>query len=138
MAASRDGGSAEPDEFDRIVAGLELSMPSASELPAEPAPPSQAVFDPRMSDPLDQDDDLEHFVPDEVSPGPALTWSERLAWVAVLGGPTLLVVATVLGLILPRPVSGTVVVAFVGAIVWLIGRRGNHDRDEDPDNGAVL
>lgn len=135
MSADRSSDSQdERDEFDKIVAGLELSLPD--DLPPQPAERAE-VFDPRMSDPVDEAE-VEHFEPAPVPPGPVLSPSERLACAALVGGPALLLVATVIGWQLPRWLSGAIVLGFVAAMVLLIAHRGNHHRDDDPDHGAVL
>ncbi|MDO9378873.1 MAG: hypothetical protein Q7T56_08475 [Nocardioidaceae bacterium] len=158
MSADRPR-SQDDDEFDRIVAGLDLSVPSDLDAPVErPAPPADDpaddlpaqhdVFEPRMSDPApaegwdvddDHDDDRAgRFVPPETPPGEPLDTRTKLAWVGLVGPPAILVVATVIGYLLPRLVSAVLVLTAIASLVYLIGLRGNHHRDDDPDHGAVL
>lgn len=132
-----DEGSGD-DDFDRIVAGLELSMPD--DLEADPEPPEQDVFDPRLSDPLDAEDqeDQERFVPPVPEPLPPLDTVSKAAWTVLFGAPAVLLIAVVIAWELPRTVTGVLVVGFVGALVLLLLKRGNQNRGDDPDQGAVL
>lgn len=144
-----EGGSEEPpdesrdDDFDQIVAGLELSMPAdlddfVSGTPADPEPDPE-VFNPQMSDPLDEDDfDDEHFIPPEPDPFPELDPLTRTAWGVLIGSPILLLVMTVFALSWPQWLPSGLILAFVAALVFLLTRRGNHDRGSDPDQGAVI
>ncbi|MFY0408864.1 hypothetical protein [Solicola sp. PLA-1-18] len=155
MSAERPRSS-DDEEFDRIVAGLDLSVPSelddpprrepapVEDDPADDLPEHRDVFQPRMSDPLgepepDEDDGPDdHFVPPEIGPSEPLDTATRIAWVGLVGPPAILVVATVIGYLLPRAVSAVLVLTSIAALVYLIGRRGNDHRDDDPDHGAVL
>lgn len=145
------GQSSDDEEFERIVAGLELSFPDVDDEPDAPAdapadaPPLTAahgVFQPRWSDPLpedaDDDGDEEDFVPPEPEPlPPGDRWS-RAAWAGLIGGPALLFVLAIVGAPVPGIIPALAVVAFVAGLVVLLVRRGDHDRGDDPDHGAVL
>ncbi|MBW9216617.1 hypothetical protein KV102_17380 [Mumia sp. zg.B53] len=152
------GATSDDEEFERIVAGLELSMPDLDP-PAEDRPTSdphdatgtsdprdvlepQGVFQPRWSDPVpDEDDDAwdeEEFVPPEPEPMPRGDLWTRVAWGGLVGGPLLLFALAVIGAPVPGIIPGVAVVAFVVALVFLLVRRGDHDRGDDPDHGAVL
>ena len=61
----------------------------------------------------------------------------QVAWVGLIGGPLLLLVAVVFGLTLPTFVSGLAVVGFVGGFVTLVARMQRNNPD-DPDSGAVV
>lgn len=128
------------DAFDRIVAGLELSMPAdLDDLKRIPEPEAD-VFEPRMSDPLteaDLDPD-DHFVPPEPEPFPELDPLTRAAWATLLGSPVVLLVMIVLHITWPSWLASALVLGFVAALVFLLSRRGNHDRGDDPDQGAVI
>lgn len=156
------------DDFDRIVAGLELSMPDdlrdldAGDFGANGPGHGDAgdrdtgdslqhggpadVFDPRISDPLDADDrndendedDLESFIPPEPGPSAPLDPVSRAAWAVLIGAPAALLIAVVLAWHPPRSVTGVLVLGFVGALVLLLFKRGNSSRGDDPDQGAVL
>jgi hypothetical protein len=132
----------ERDEFDKIVAGLELDF----DLPDEPAdrlpeePPTTA---------LSSDEDDDEDVPDaevpfyrQVSATPLIPRRREtiLAWFGVLGAPLLLVVWTMIGEILPRPILAGAVLIFVASSIYLISQLPEHgpSRSDWPDDGAVL
>lgn len=62
------------------------------------------------------------------------------AWAAVLGGPTLMVLATLVGILLPRPAVLAAALIFVAAVIYLISQLPEHgpSRPDWPDDGAVL
>ncbi|MFD1826566.1 MULTISPECIES: hypothetical protein [Mumia] len=145
------GSTSDDEEFERIVAGLELSLPDADEDPPDTsatnalAPPAgaQEVFQPRWSDPLpdEEDDDAWQdgdFVPPEPEPLPPGDRWTRAAWAGLIGGPALLFVLAVVGAPVPGVIPGAAVVAFVAGLLVLLVRRGDHNRGDDPDHGAVL
>lgn len=87
-----------------------------------------------------EDPDEGHFVPPEPPPLPALDTTARFAWLAVLGGPALLL----FDVLVWREVSGwpawVGVSAFLGGFVTLVVRMKDRDEDEpeDPHGGAVV
>ncbi|WP_223245375.1 hypothetical protein [Streptomyces sp. CBMA156] len=89
---------------------------------------------------LAEETDEGHFVPPEPPPLPAADVTAKFAWLAVLGGPALLLVDAVVW----REVSGwpawVGITAFLGGFVTLVARMKDRDEDEpeDPDNGAVV
>lgn len=100
---------------------------------------SPAASGPRdWETPDDEDDD--HFVPPEPPPLPQADLSTKLAWVAALGGP-LLLIGTVL---LQQPVTWWIatlgVGGFLGGFVALVRqlRDGEDDQWTDPGGGAVV
>ncbi|KAA1423504.1 hypothetical protein FE697_007835 [Mumia zhuanghuii] len=147
--------SSDDEEFERIVAGLELSVPEPEPLP-DREPPAETpgaadpgdllaqhgVFQPRWSDPVPPEEEDEwgddDFVPPDPGPLPRGDRLTRLAWGALLGVPGLLFVLAISGAPVPGVVPALAVVGFVVALVVLLVRRGDHDRGEDPDHGAVL
>lgn len=130
------------DEFNRIVEGLDLELP----FPAEAEePPQRHPSDPRFQPeakrraPTEHDEDVAYRTPPP-RPRRALGRARALAWIAVLGGPSLLVVATIAGILLPRAVVFSVALIFVAAVIYLISQlpeRGPSHPDW-PDDGAVL
>lgn len=156
------GGTGDED-FDRIVAGLELSLPEdLAELDAElgdESGDSDHVVDGRDDgedrsaattahdengeddngeDETDEDEPEERFVPPEPGPLPPLDTVTRVAWAVLFGAPAVLLVAVIFAWQLPRSVTGLFVLGFVGALVLLLVKRGNDDQGDDPDNGAVI
>ncbi|MEU3569567.1 hypothetical protein AB0E96_14235 [Kitasatospora sp. NPDC036755] len=89
---------------------------------------------------LAEETDEGHFVPPEPPPLPAADVTAKFAWLAVLGGPALLLVDAVVW----REISGwpawVGITAFLGGFVTLVARMKDRDEDEpeDPDNGAVV
>jgi hypothetical protein len=134
------------DEFRRLVEGLDLDFSAMDEADARrareraPEPPADDPSD----DPWDAvddepDDDAFYRHPD---PPPARPSDPRrqLGWAGVLGGPGLLVAATLLGVDLPQAVVLGAVLIFVAAAVVLVSTLpgyGPSHRDF-PDDGAVL
>ncbi|RKT18367.1 hypothetical protein BX285_2790 [Streptomyces sp. 1114.5] len=89
---------------------------------------------------LAEETDEGHFVPPEPPPLPEADVTAKFAWLAVLGGPALLLIdATVW-----REISGwpawVGITAFLGGFVTLVARMRDRDEDEpeDPDHGAVV
>ncbi|MER7753395.1 hypothetical protein [Kitasatospora sp. NPDC097643] len=81
-----------------------------------------------------------HFVPPEPPPLPAADVTTKFAWLAVLGGPALLLFDAVVW----REIAGwpawVGITAFLGGFVTLVARMKDRDEDEpeDPDHGAVV
>lgn len=128
----------EPDDFDKIVEGLDLDLGFPDEVP-EPAP----VEPP----PLVWSDDSEPVEAEEpfyrkVGPTPLRPRSRAvtLACIGLAGAPLALVIATMFGEILPRPILGAVVLIFVAAAIYLVSQLPERGpgRSDWPDDGAVL
>lgn len=89
---------------------------------------------------LAESEDDDHFVPPEPPPLPAADTTAKFAWLAVLGGPALLLFDAVVW----REVSGwpawVGVIAFLGGFGTLVARMKDRDEDEpeDPHGGAVV
>jgi hypothetical protein len=129
----------ERDDFDKIVEGLDLDLSFIDETPEpvveEPTPPE------RPNDESDADEDEEPFYR-KVEPTPLVPRrrSVLLAWIGVLGAPLALVVATISGVVLDRPIVAAASLTFVGAAIYLILQLPEHgpSRKDWPDDGAVL
>jgi hypothetical protein len=87
---------------------------------------------------LADDGDEGHFEPPEPPPLPSADVTTKFAWLAVLGGP-LLVLAFVL---FQQPLPWWAVVlgvgGFLGGFATLIARMKDRDEDDDPHGGAVV
>jgi hypothetical protein len=84
------------------------------------------------------DDTHDHFVPPEPPRGPKLDWISRLAWLGLLGGPLLLIVAAILDFGTGR-ITTLAVVGFIGGFLTLVIRMKDRlPPDDTPDDGAVL
>ena len=83
------------------------------------------------------EDDEERFVPPEPPPITSTDLASRLAWLGVLGGPFLLLLAALTWSRLPTLVVLVALSAFVGGFITLVARLPR-DRDDGPDDGAVV
>ncbi len=127
----------ENDDFDKIVEGLELDLEFPEHIPApEPADPTPTSSDDTAP--------VEQQVPfyRQVEPVPLRPRRRgvAVAWTALAGAPLLLVVATMIGEILPRPMLAGAVLIFVAAAIYLVSQLPEHgpSRPDWPDDGAVL
>lgn len=145
--------------FEEIVSHVDFDEPEAFDLdqpdtPASersPKPPDSASDTGRLadvfgrtawSDPLETGatwEDEGHFVPPDPGPAPPMEPGRRVAWVALLGSPALMVVVALLRLGMPPWVFGALGLAFVVAFVYLVATMSRHDDDPwSGDDGAVL
>ncbi|MEU8514251.1 hypothetical protein AB0C76_22055 [Kitasatospora sp. NPDC048722] len=89
---------------------------------------------------LSEETDEGHYIPPEPEPLPPADVTTKFAWLAVLGGPALLLFDAVVW----REISGWPAwvgfSAFLGGFVTLVVRMKDRDEDEpeDPDHGAVV
>ncbi|TXL62817.1 hypothetical protein [Aeromicrobium terrae] len=124
------------DEFDEIVQGLDLDLSFPDD---PPRPPPAAAPSP---EPVDFDD-----LPDEpfyrrVTPPPPRPphRGRTAAWIAVLGSPVAIMLATFLHVWLARPVLLGIGLIFVAGAIYLISQLPEHgpSRPDWPDDGAAL
>ncbi len=84
-------------------------------------------------------DDGDHFVPPPPPPLPEADRVTRLAWAALLGGPTLIIIAALFGIGLESWVALLALVSFLGGFGTLVARMHDRPRNDDGwDDGAVL
>jgi hypothetical protein len=123
------------DEAWRSIVDNYGDRPRLDEPPAEP--PDPAPFNPTDEE-VDawEDEPTDRFIPPDPPPHPPLPWTQRVAWLGVLGSPALLVVAVLSGLPLPSPLGYALVIAFAGGFLYLVAtmRTGR----EPWDDGARL
>jgi hypothetical protein len=92
--------------------------------------PSEEDFD---------EDDEGHFVPPEPPPLPAADTTAKFAWLAVIGGPVLLLLAVVLGWDMTWWLTTLGIGGFLGGFATLVMRMNpGDDEDDDPGRGAVV
>ncbi|HET6859783.1 MAG TPA: hypothetical protein VFH94_22165 [Streptomyces sp.] len=123
------------------------------EAESEPGKPlgSSVVFAPGVGSPRNysvaepSDDDLGagdegHFVPPEPPPLPSADTTARFAWLAVIGGPLLLLVAVLLQWDMTWWLTLAGVGGFLGGFGTLVGRMAHEDEEgeDDPGRGAVV
>ncbi|MDH6216435.1 hypothetical protein [Streptomyces pseudovenezuelae] len=96
-----------------------------------PAPePAESDFD---------EDDEGHFVPPEPPPLPAADVTAKFAWLGVIGGPLLLLLAVLLGWDMTWWLTTVGIGGFLGGFATLVMRMKTDDEDEgDPGRGAVV
>ncbi|MFE7772346.1 hypothetical protein ACFU5O_00270 [Streptomyces sp. NPDC057445] len=91
------------------------------------------------------DDDLDetdegHFVPPEPPPLPEADTTAKFAWLAVIGGPVLLLLAVLLQWEMTWWLTTLGVGGFLGGFATLVARmsHGEDEDDDDPGRGAVV
>jgi len=90
-------------------------------------------------DPDLHDDDHDGFVPPEPPPLPEVDRVTRMAWAALIGGPTLIILAGIFGIPLEGWLALLSLGLFLGGFATLVGRMRDRPRDDDGwDDGAVL
>ncbi|MEU6774457.1 hypothetical protein [Streptomyces sp. NPDC046759] len=95
-----------------------------------PPEPSENDFD---------EDDEGHFVPPEPPPLPAADTTAKFAWLGVVGGPILLLLAVVLGWEMTWWLTTLGIGGFLGGFATLVMRmRTDDEEDDDPGRGAVV
>jgi hypothetical protein len=129
----------ERDDFDKIVEGLDLDLSFPDEVPEpvrEEAPPT---WSPRSEEEVDAAEQPFYRQVEPTSLVPRRR-GVMLAWVGVLGAPLSLVLATLSGVFLDRPVVAGAALIFVAAAIYLILQLPEHgpSRRDWPDDGAVL
>ncbi|WP_399092221.1 hypothetical protein ACGH2B_21490 [Streptomyces sp. BBFR2] len=154
-AAERSGpaapASGAPDE-DGAPEDTADAGPKPPPAPAAPrSPGSFVVYAPGVgprdwnaAEPSDDDFDASdegHFTPPEPPPLPQADVTTKFAWIAVLGGPLLLI----LMVLLQQPVTWWITVlgigGFLGGFATLVARMKSDDEDDDgpaPGSGAVV
>lgn len=98
---------------------------------------------PRDFTPADPDaegsGDEGHFVPPEPPPLPEADVTATFAWLAVVGGPVLMLLAVLLSWEMTWWLTTVCVGGFLGGFVTLVARMESDDEDDDdPGRGAVV
>lgn len=130
------------DEFNKIVDGLDLELPFPPPVESGVHHPSDPQFqpEPKRRAPAEREEDEIAYRTPPPRPKRPPSRARTVAWGAVLGGPILLVLATLFGILLPRPVVFSAALTFVAAVIYLISQLPEHgpSRPDWPDDGAVL
>ena len=104
-----------------------------------PTPPQARIVRPAVPAPLPPAGDDEHYVPPAPPPLPRLDAVTKGAWLALFGGPGYLLIAVLLGWVVPSWAAFCAVAAFVGGFAALVVRMGDRPpSDSGPDDGAVV
>ncbi|MGW0733317.1 hypothetical protein [Streptomyces sp. NPDC002851] len=86
-----------------------------------------------------EEEDEGHFVPPEPPPLPEADVTAKFAWLAVIGGPVLLLLAVLLGWDMTWWLTTLGVGGFLGGFATLVARmRTDDEDDDDPGRGAVV
>ncbi|MGW3265784.1 hypothetical protein [Streptomyces sp. NPDC001056] len=140
-------------EKDALLERLEKDAPpedegSGEQRPARPLggsvsfAPGVGPRDYRVPEPSEDDfdeDDEGHFVPPEPPPLETGDTTSRFAWLGVVGGPILLLVAVLLGWDMTWWLTTLGIGGFLGGFATLVARmRTDEDDDDDPGRGAVV
>lgn len=85
-------------------------------------------------------DDEGHFVPPEPPPLPEADVTAKFAWLAVLGGPLLILLAVLFGWQMTWWLTTLGIGGFLGGFATLVMRMnsGDDEEDDDPGRGAVV
>ncbi|MGC9496760.1 hypothetical protein [Streptomyces sp. WG7] len=104
--------------------------------------PGVGPRDHTLAEPSDDDpgeDGEGHFVPPEPPPLPEADTTAKFAWLGVLGGPVLLLLAVLLGWDMSWWLATASVGGFLGGFATLVMRmRTGDEDDDDPGRGAVV
>ena len=104
-----------------------------------PAQPQARIVRPAAPAPLPPSGDDEHYVPPVPPPLPRLDPVSKGAWAALFGGPGYLLLAVLLGWVVPSWAAFCAVAAFVGGFATLVVRMGDRPPDDSgSDDGAVV
>ncbi|WP_327323064.1 hypothetical protein OG735_11605 [Streptomyces sp. NBC_01210] len=160
-----DPPGAKPFKSVEGLARLEAEVNEAPDDPEDESPESEAgpgsdadrpalgssiTFAPGVGGPRDygvaeaKDDDLDesdegHFVPPEPPPLPDADVTAKFAWLAVVGGPVLMLVAVLLQWDMTWWLTTVCVGGFLGGFATLVARMSHDDdEDDDPGRGAVV
>lgn len=110
---------------------------SVSFAPGVGGPRDYSVAEPSEND-LDETDEG-HFVPPEPPPLPDADVTSKFAWLGVLGGPLLLLLAILLGWEMTWWLTTLCIGGFLGGFATLVMRmRTDDEDDDDPGRGAVV
>jgi hypothetical protein len=137
-AEAKPGAEAGADaDADKPALGSSISFAPGIGGPG-PGPRDYQVAKPKDDD-LDESDEG-HFVPPEPPPLPEGDVTSRLAWVAVVGGPVLMLAVVLLRWNMTWWLTTLGVGGFLGGFATLVARmpHGDDDEDDDPGRGAVV
>ncbi|MGW1951928.1 hypothetical protein ACWCPI_04070 [Streptomyces sp. NPDC001920] len=146
-----DSGESRGSGDSRESEGSGESGESGEDKPVRPVRPlgSSVSFAPgvgprdySLPEPSEDDfdtDDEGHFVPPEPPPLPDADPTAKFAWLGVLGGPILLLLAVVFGWEMTWWLTTLGIGGFVGGFATLVMRmKPDDEEDDDPGRGAVV
>ncbi|MFF3766842.1 hypothetical protein ACFYYR_22520 [Streptomyces sp. NPDC001922] len=141
----RDDGDSR-DSRDEADGPSGPGAPGSSGVPSRPLGSSvtgyMAGVGPRdwaTPEPAEGDADEGHFVPPEPPPLPSADTTAKFAWLAVLGGPLLLLLTVLLQWEMTWLIATLGIGGFLGGFGTLVARmRDDDEEDDDPGRGAVV
>ncbi|MET9680863.1 hypothetical protein [Streptomyces coeruleorubidus] len=151
--AGASGDAAKPSEPERpegpeAKGSGSVSGSGSGDRPAKPLggsvsfAPGVGPRDYSAPEPAEDDfdeDDEGHFVPPEPPPLPSADPTAKFAWLGVLGGPVLLMLAVLLGWDMTWWLATLGIGGFLGGFATLVMRmRTDDEDDDDPGRGAVV
>lgn len=146
-------------DYDRAVDDPVARWPIAEDVPEPTADPGPARTEPATDrlgqdppavddlpdapaeapvDDTDRPDSEHHYVPPEPPPLGRPDLPSGIAWAGVLGGPVLLLLATVLTWDLPGLLTAACVIGFVGGVVFLVATMDDGRGRDGWDDGAQV
>ncbi|MET8826671.1 hypothetical protein ABZX40_08730 [Streptomyces sp. NPDC004610] len=132
--AASSAGDAEPKEETPAPLGGSVAFAPGV---GGGGPRDYSVAEPSEDD-LDETDEG-HFVPPEPPPLPTADVTAKFAWLAVVGGPLLLLLAVLLSWDMTWWLATLGIGGFLGGFSTLVARMRTDDEDgEDPGRGAVV
>ncbi|GCB50121.1 hypothetical protein [Streptomyces sp. NL15-2K] len=127
---SKDSKDPEGDAPAKPLGGSVSFAPGVGPRDYSAPEPAEEDFD---------EDDEGHFVPPEPPPLPAADTTAKFAWLGVLGGPVLLLLAVLLGWEMTWWLATVGIGGFLGGFATLVMRMRTDDEDDDePGRGAVV
>ncbi|MFI6081637.1 hypothetical protein ACIBBB_11785 [Streptomyces sp. NPDC051217] len=137
QADTETGDPIKPSKFDKPdkspLGGSIVFAPGV----AGGGPRDYSVAEPKEED-LD-DSDEGHFVPPEPPPLPEADVTAKFAWLAVIGGPVLMLLAVLLQWEMTWWLTTVCIGGFLGGFVTLVARMQHDDEEnDDPGRGAVV
>ncbi|WP_406514726.1 hypothetical protein [Streptomyces sp. NBC_00499] len=133
-----DRSAAKKDEPEEDQRPLGSSVSFAPGIASTPGPRDHTAPEPSDDDFGSADEG--HFVPPEPPPLPEGDVTARFAWLAVVGGPILLLLAVLLGWDMTWWLATLCIGGFLGGFGTLVARMspGDDEDGDDPGRGAVV
>ncbi|WP_031024235.1 hypothetical protein [Streptomyces sp. NRRL WC-3725] len=129
----------EPRSEPEDSAGRQPARPLGGSVSFAPGIGPRDYTAPEAADDDFDEDDEGHFVPPEPPPLPTSDTTARFAWLGVVGGPVLLLLAVLLGWDMTWWLATLSIGGFLGGFVTLVARmRTDDEEDDDPGRGAVV
>ncbi|MDH6626769.1 hypothetical protein M2271_004592 [Streptomyces sp. LBL] len=145
---TNDGGPQEAGDTKQATKKPKEPKESEQEKPAKPLGGSVSFAPgigprdhntPEAAEEDFEEDDEGHFVPPEPPPLPTADTTAKFAWLGVLGGPVLFLLAVLLGWEMTWWLTTVAIGGFLGGFATLVMRmRADNEDDEDPGRGAVV